>query len=140
ETTSKIIVGSQVWVEDSSVAWIDGEVIKINGTETEIKTSDGNTVVTKISKVHPKETDYPDGGVDDMTKLSYLHEPGVLHNLSVRYQQDQIYTYTGNILIAINPFQNLSHLYDGDIMEKYKGAQFGALSPHIFAIAETAFR
>ncbi|MFS7902630.1 putative myosin ATPase [Helianthus anomalus] len=91
DTTRKIAVGSHVWVEDSSVAWIDGEVLKINGSETEIQTTDGKKVVAKLSKVHPKEMDYPEGGVDDMTKLSYLHEPGVLHNLSVRYQQDKIY-------------------------------------------------
>ncbi|KAL8259044.1 hypothetical protein R6Q59_026997 [Mikania micrantha] len=139
EGTEKITVGSQVWVENSLVAWIDGEVLKIEGTETEIRTVDGKKVVTKLSKVYPKEMDYPDGGVDDMTKLSYLHEPGVLHNLSVRYQRDKIYTYTGNILIAVNPFQSLPHLYDAHMMEKYKGAQFGTLSPHVFAIAEIAF-
>lgn len=49
-------------------------------------------------------------------------------------------TYTGSILIAINPFQKLSHLYDGHMMEQYKGAPFGELSPHVFAIADVAFR
>lgn len=37
--------------------------------------------------------------------LSFLHEPGVLGNLSTRYSQQQIYTYTGSILIALNPFR-----------------------------------
>lgn len=49
-------------------------------------------------------------------------------------------TYTGSILIAINPFQKLNHLYDGHMMEQYKGAPFGELSPHVFAIADVAFR
>nr|KAJ0189306.1 hypothetical protein LSAT_V11C800425940 [Lactuca sativa] len=49
-------------------------------------------------------------------------------------------TYTGNILIAINPFQRLSHLYETHMMEQYKGAPFGELSPHVFAIADVAFR
>jgi myosin-5 len=31
------------------------------------------------------------GGVDDMTKLSYLHEPGVLQNLAIRYELNEIY-------------------------------------------------
>ncbi|XP_024973824.1 myosin-9 [Cynara cardunculus var. scolymus] len=140
DITEKITVGSQVWVENPSVAWIDGEVLKIDGKEAEIQTTDGKKVVMQLSKVYPKELDTPDGGVDDMTKLSYLHEPGVLHNISIRYQRDKIYTYTGNILIAVNPFQSLPHLYDAHMMEKYKGAQFGALSPHVFAIAEFAFR
>lgn len=49
-------------------------------------------------------------------------------------------TYTGNILIAINPFQRLTHLYETHMMEQYKGAPLGELSPHVFAIADVAFR
>ncbi|KAH9602781.1 hypothetical protein KSS87_023068 [Heliosperma pusillum] len=82
----------------------------------------------------------PDGGVDDMTKLSYLHEPGVLQNLATRYSLNEIYTYTGNILIAVNPFQRLPHIYDIQMMDHYKGAPLGELSPHVFAIADVAFR
>ncbi|KAL0333731.1 UNVERIFIED_CONTAM: Myosin-17 [Sesamum angustifolium] len=96
-------------------------------------------VVTNISKVFPKDTEAPPGGVDDMTKLSYLHEPGVLQNLAARYELNEIYTYTGNILIAINPFQRLPHLYDTHMMEQYKGAALGELSPHVFAIADVAY-
>jgi myosin heavy subunit len=49
-------------------------------------------------------------------------------------------TYTGNILIAINPFQRLPHLYDTHMMEQYKGAALGELSPHVFAVADVAYR
>lgn len=48
-------------------------------------------VVTNMSKVFPKDNEAPPGGVDDMTKLSYLHEPGVLHNLATRYELNEIY-------------------------------------------------
>jgi len=41
--------------------------------------------------VFPKDTETPPGGVDDMTKLSYLHEPGVLQNLATRYELNEIY-------------------------------------------------
>ncbi|KAF5481783.1 hypothetical protein F2P56_002408, partial [Juglans regia] len=135
-----IIVGSHVWAEDPSLAWIDGEVFRINGEEVHVQTTNGKTVVTNISKVFPKDTEAPPGGVDDMTKLSYLHEPGVLHNLATRYELNEIYTYTGNILIAVNPFQRLPHLYDTHMMEQYKGAAFGELSPHVFAVADVAYR
>ncbi|GJV21300.1 myosin-11 isoform X1 [Tanacetum coccineum] len=98
------------------------------------------TVVAKLSNVYPKDMEAPAGGVDDMTKLSYLHEPGVLQNLRTRYELNEIYTYTGNILIAINPFQKLPHLYDKHMMEEYKGAPFGELSPHVFAVADVSYR
>ncbi|GAU33165.1 hypothetical protein TSUD_206240 [Trifolium subterraneum] len=135
-----IIVGSHVWVEDPALAWIGGEVTKINGEEVHVRTGDGKTVVKSISKVFPKDNEAPPGGVDDMTKLSYLHEPGVLNNLATRYELNEIYTYTGNILIAINPFQRLPHLYDTHMMQQYKGAAFGELSPHVFAVADVAYR
>ncbi|KAF4387032.1 hypothetical protein G4B88_024604 [Cannabis sativa] len=75
-----------------------------------------------------------------MTKLAYLHEPGVLDNLRSRYDINEIYTYTGNILIAVNPFCRLPHLYDSHMMAQYKGAAFGELSPHPFAVADAAYR
>lgn len=43
----------------------------------------------------------------DMTDLVFLHEPGVLANLKQRYSSNAIYTYTGSILIAVNPFKAL---------------------------------
>ncbi|VFQ96511.1 unnamed protein product [Cuscuta campestris] len=139
-TSVNIIVGSHVWIEDPHVAWLDGEVHKINGDQIEILTSDGNKVVRKLLEVSPKDVEAPAGGVDDMTKLSYLHEPGVLQNLKSRYELNEIYTYTGNILIAINPFQKLPHLYTAHMMQQYKGAPLGELSPHVFAVADVAYR
>ncbi|XVE89949.1 hypothetical protein DITRI_Ditri20bG0037300 [Diplodiscus trichospermus] len=139
-TPVNIIVGSHVWVEDPDEAWIDGQVTKINGKEAEIETSNGKKVTANLSKIYPKDMEAPAGGVDDMTKLSYLHEPGVLQNLKIRYELNEIYTYTGNILIAINPFQRLPHIYDAHMMQQYKGAPFGELSPHVFAVADVAYR
>ena len=49
-------------------------------------------------------------------------------------------TYTGEILIAVNPFRRLPHLYDNHMMQQYKGAGFGELSPHPFAVADAAYR
>ncbi|XP_042449136.1 myosin-6-like [Zingiber officinale] len=135
-----IVVGSQVWVEDPDEAWIDGEVLEAKGDEIKICCTSGKMVTANISSVHPKDPEASPCGVDDMTKLAYLHEPGVLQNLRSRYDMNEIYTYTGNILIAVNPFRRLNHLYDSHMMEQYKGAAFGELSPHPFAVADVAFR
>ncbi|KAF3436048.1 hypothetical protein FNV43_RR23140 [Rhamnella rubrinervis] len=134
------VVGSLVWVEDADVTWIDGEVVEVNGEEIKVLSTSGKTVVVKASNVYPKDAEAPPCGVDDMTKLAYLHEPGVLDNLRSRYDINEIYTYTGNILIAVNPFTRLPHLYDSHMMQQYKGAAFGELSPHPFAVADAAYR
>ncbi|XP_023156085.1 myosin-11 isoform X10 [Zea mays] len=138
--TLKIVVGSHIWLEDKDLVWIDGEVFRTEGQNVHVHTTNGKTVTVSISDIHPKDTEVPSDGIDDMTRLSYLHEPGVLNNLAVRYAKNIIYTYTGNILIAINPFQSLPHLSEPRTMEKYKGANFGELDPHVFAIADVSYR
>ncbi|KAF5765580.1 putative myosin ATPase [Helianthus annuus] len=124
-----------VHLRDQTLSWIKSiieQMVIANGGK--------KAVVAKLSNVYRKDTEAPAGGVDHMTKLSYLHEPGVLQNLRIRYELNEIYTYTGNILIAINPFQKVPHLYDGHMKEEYKGALFGELSPHVFAVANAFYR
>ncbi|KAK4410989.1 Myosin-12 [Sesamum angolense] len=90
-TPVNIIVGSHVWAEDPEVAWIDGEVTEIKGTDATIATTNGKSILATISSIYPKDTEAPPAGVDDMTKLAYLHEPGVLHNLASRFALNEIY-------------------------------------------------
>ncbi|KAB1208662.1 Myosin-6 [Morella rubra] len=133
-------VGALVWVEDPDEAWLEGEIVEVIGEEIKVLCTSGKTVVVKSANVYPKDSEAPTCGVDDMTKLAYLHEPGVLDNLRSRYDINEIYTYTGSILIAVNPFRRLPHLYDSHMMAQYKGAGFGELSPHPFAVADAAYR
>lgn len=77
---------------------------------------------------------------EDLTSLSYLNEPAVLHAIRMRYGQLQIYTYSGIVLIATNPFQRIDSLYTTDIIQAYSGKRRGELEPHLFAIAEDSYR
>lgn len=139
-TERNIIAGMKVWVEDKELAWVDGEVIKVEKGQASVLTSKGRKVFTPFSKIHPRDLDTQPGGVDDMTKLAYLNEPNVLYNLASRYELNDIYTYTGNILIAVNPFTKLPHLYDVNMMEQYREVPFGQLNPHVFAVADASYR
>ena len=59
-------------------------------------------------------------GENDLTSLSYLHEPAVLHNLAVRFIENQaIYTYCGIVLVAINPYEELP-IYGNDTIGMYR--------------------
>ncbi|CAJ0939032.1 unnamed protein product, partial [Ranitomeya imitator] len=79
-------------------------------------------------------------GENDLTALSYLHEPAVLHNLKVRFIDSKlIYTYCGIVLVAINPYEQLP-IYGADIINAYSGQNMGDMDPHIFAVAEEAYK
>ncbi|KAF8978491.1 Myosin type-2 heavy chain 1 [Entomortierella lignicola] len=78
-------------------------------------------------------------GTEDLTNLSYLNEPAVLSNIKTRYSHCNIYTYSGIVLIAANPFARVN-LYTQDIIQAYSGRRRGELEPHLFAIAEDAYR
>ncbi|XP_068032179.1 unconventional myosin-Vb [Anomalospiza imberbis] len=78
-------------------------------------------------------------GQNDLTALSYLHEPAVLHNLKVRFlESNHIYTYCGIVLVAINPYEQLP-IYEQDVIYAYSGQNIGDMDPHIFAVAEEAY-
>ncbi|PON73111.1 Myosin head motor domain containing protein [Parasponia andersonii] len=135
--------GSKVWVEDRNLAWLAAEVIDYGAKQVQLLSVSGKKILISPEKVFPRDADEEEhGGVDDMTKLTYLNEPGVLYNLQRRYALNDIYvgTYTGSILIAVNPFTKLPHLYNVHMMEQYKGAPFGELSPHVFAVADASYR
>lgn len=67
----------------------------------------------------------PIGLVHDLIHLTHLHEPAILHSLRLRYDGDVIYTSTGPILIAINPFKKMENLYGESVMEEYRRAGEG---------------
>ncbi|KAK8581891.1 hypothetical protein V6N13_144886 [Hibiscus sabdariffa] len=134
--------GAKVWVEDKNLAWIAAEITDFRTKQVLVQAASGKTVLALPEKLFPRDADEEEehGGVDDMTKLTYLNEPGVLYNLQRRYALNDIYAYTGSILIAVNPFTKLPHLYNVHMMEQYKGAPFGELSPHVFAVADVSYR
>ncbi|WVZ73418.1 hypothetical protein U9M48_021725 [Paspalum notatum var. saurae] len=134
--------GSKVWVEEKGEGWVEAEVAEAKERAVVVLTSLRKKITVSPDKLLPRDTDEDLGGghVDDMTKLTYLNEPGVLYNLKKRYALNEIYTYTGSILIAVNPFTRLPHLYNEYMMEQYKGVRLGELSPHVFAVADASYR
>ncbi|ETN13369.1 hypothetical protein PPTG_08220 [Phytophthora nicotianae INRA-310] len=83
--------------------------------------------------------------VQDLTKLVHLHEPAILQVLRRRFFHGEIYTSTGQILVAMNPFRRLS-LYSDDIKDQYYDlggnaqADKSTIAPHVYSVADQAFR
>jgi myosin V len=79
-------------------------------------------------------------GVEDMCALNYLHEPAILANLRQRFFSKLPYTVTGEICIAVNPYQWLD-IYNERISEQYGAAlKKSDLPPHPFATSAAAYR
>uniref|UniRef100_A0A4W4HPR7 Myosin motor domain-containing protein n=1 Tax=Electrophorus electricus TaxID=8005 RepID=A0A4W4HPR7_ELEEL len=78
---------------------------------------------------------------DDLTKVNPLTPTIVLKCLQARYGARVFYTRAGCTLVALNPFQPVLDLYSLDVMHKYHAAaQPQDLKPHIFIVAEEAYR
>jgi myosin V len=102
-----------------------------------VRTEDGALVEAQASECCLQNE--RDDTVDDLVRSDFLHEPGILHTLRVRYGMDSIYTYSGQILIAANPHKRLPYIYGPRMMAQYRGVPLGELSPHVYAIAEAAY-
>ncbi|TRY60838.1 hypothetical protein DNTS_026778 [Danionella cerebrum] len=76
---------------------------------------------------------------EDLANLSELDEKSLLEVLTGRFRHDCIYTYIGDILVAVNPFKYLS-IYEKQVSEQYKCHEKKALPPHIFAVADRAYQ
>ena len=63
----------------------------------------------------------------------------MLQAIKLRYMQNEIYTYSGIVLIAANPFARVDSLYVPGMVQVYAGKQRSYGAPHLFAIAEEAF-
>ncbi len=87
-------MSSVVFIPHETFVWVSGEVVKDVDSkgQIEIKYNDDalpnerGTKVINLKKfglpsLPQQNTDIPVAGVEDMTKLNYLHEPSILDNL-----------------------------------------------------------
>ena len=109
-----------VLVEASTLGNADHPDIKLRNLPTSYQLTGGDPEAAVIASPSTKVDDSVVGGVHDLIGLTHLHEPAILHALRLRYDSDIIYTSTGPILIAINPFQRMDDLYSGEVMEQYR--------------------
>ncbi|XP_015707984.1 unconventional myosin-VIIa isoform X4 [Coturnix japonica] len=142
--------GDYVWMDLKTGREFDvpiGAVVKLcDSGQIQVVDDEGNEHwispqnATHIKPMHPTSIH----GVEDMIRLGDLNEAGILRNLLIRYREHLIYTncggrtYTGSILVAVNPYQLLP-IYSPEQIRLYTNKKIGEMPPHIFAIADNCY-
>jgi myosin heavy subunit len=121
--------GTHVWCTadpKGDEAWLLAEVLKKKEDEIELQQVDKkDNIFTRPIEVLDEESgarkfkgvelsnnklsdqDRAEGKDNDLITLPHLHEPAILHAIAERFFHGKIYTWTGPVLIAVNPFQRL---------------------------------
>ncbi|TKA31004.1 hypothetical protein B0A50_01972 [Salinomyces thailandicus] len=149
-------VGTKAWQPDPTEGWVasevsekkvDGDLVTLvfaleNGETKSVETTlsamqaeDNANTSTLPPLMNPSILE----ASDDLTNLSHLNEPAVLQAIKLRYAQKEIYTYSGIVLIATNPFARVDSLYVPGMVQIYAGKHRASQAPHLFAIAEESF-
>ncbi|KAF2768695.1 hypothetical protein EJ03DRAFT_113460 [Teratosphaeria nubilosa] len=150
-------VGSKAWQPDPTEGWVASEVTekRVEGDKVtlvfSLESGETKTLETTLQALESENANSSNASLpplmnpamleasDDLTNLSHLNEPAVLQAIKLRYAQKEIYTYSGIVLIATNPFARVDSLYVPGMVQVYTGKQRTSQAPHLFAIAEEAF-
>ncbi|KAF5916099.1 hypothetical protein HPG69_003173 [Diceros bicornis minor] len=55
------------------------------------------------------------------------------------FEKGRIYTFIGEVVVSVNPYKSLN-IYGRDTVEQYKGRELYERPPHLFAIADAAYK
>lgn len=143
--------GTLIWIKHEEEVWVQAEIVTSNDKEVIVKTNedpDARVVLKPSEPIFLRTSDvFTSEGLsvlDDLTQLTHLHEPAVLSSLQIRFDIDKIYTFTGPILIALNPFKHIPGLYDEEVLRGFiqssPAKTVAATKPHVFNTSHSAYR
>jgi hypothetical protein len=119
----------------------DGEqVLGVSETEYKLKLKGGGQQSVDRGKVQVFYRNPPElEAADNLLSLPNLDEANILHSLRVRYWKGLVYSYSGKILLAVNPWRKVG-IYDKQHLQRFLAATTQGTEPHIFATAAQAYR
>ncbi|KAJ1491717.1 P-loop containing nucleoside triphosphate hydrolase protein, partial [Baffinella frigidus] len=145
---------ARVWLSRSRDQWEGVQAVHRSDSEVQIVNTVGESETLQLADVsvlprNPPHLEHLE--VQDLVHLQFLNAPSILYNLKMRFEAEeaQVYTATGPILIAINPWRDVPLLYDRPRMDSYAESYLRDLSrdadalplpPHIFKVADSAYR
>ncbi|KAF1335305.1 Myosin-like protein, partial [Globisporangium splendens] len=158
-----IVQGVQCYVPDKEEVWLLSEIIEYNERTKEVTiqaTLDSGESERRVVDLKDPDTiravagptateieslpvailqDNP-SGVEDMRLLRYLNEPSILFNLKQRFEASKPYTYTNEIVIAVNPYKWIENIYGDNLHEPYLRKPRDSLPPHVYSTSTAAYK
>jgi len=167
------MVAGYVFLKDPDYAWIPAKLVKSSGNVADVEIPqysdensticDGGKTAKKVIEAEVDLTDYNKGvlpmqNVDDngkmlsfpdMVELPFLHEAAILYNLKQRHANSKPYTRTGDIIIAVNPFQWFTSIYTEKVRANYsnklvwedhEGDVRKLVEPHVYEISSLSYK
>ncbi|CEG45057.1 myosinlike protein [Plasmopara halstedii] len=158
-----IVPGVQCYIPDKDEVWLLSEIVDYNDRRKEVTitafldSGDSEQRIVDLKNpdviravAGPTATeveslpiailhDNPEG-VEDMRLLRYLNEPSILFNLKQRFTASKPYTYTNEIVIAVNPYKWIDNLYGDHLHEQYLKKPRDSLPPHVYSTSTAAFK
>lgn len=162
-----------VFLKDPEYAWIPAKLIRSSGNVADVEIPeyadeqsticDGGRTAKKMIDAEVDLSDYNSGvlpmqNVDengrmkvypDMVELPFLHEAAILYNLKKRHLENHPYTRTGDIIIAVNPFQWFKKIYTESVRANYanklvwedhEGDPRKLVEPHVYEISALSYK
>ncbi|XP_007956076.1 unconventional myosin-Ig [Orycteropus afer afer] len=78
-------------------------------------------------------------GKPDFVLLDEVTMEDFMTNLKLRFEKGHIYTYIGEVLVSVNPYQELP-LYGPETINQYQGRELYERPPHLYAVANAAYK
>ncbi|XP_019384614.1 PREDICTED: unconventional myosin-Ig [Crocodylus porosus] len=78
-------------------------------------------------------------GKSDFVLLDEVTMEEFLANLKLRFEKGRIYTYIGEVVVSVNPYRG-TELYGRDVIEQYRGRELYERPPHLYAVADAAYK
>uniref|UniRef100_A0A8C3XKD8 Myosin IG n=1 Tax=Chelydra serpentina TaxID=8475 RepID=A0A8C3XKD8_CHESE len=78
-------------------------------------------------------------GKADFVLLDQVTMEHFMENLKLRFEMGRIYTYIGEVVVSMNPYKQ-TQLYGKDVIEQYQGRELYERPPHLYAVADAAYK
>ena len=130
-----------IWVPSETDAWDAVHMVGSDGKSVTVRMKNGAEVKIPgdASKFDPVTAEALEEDCENLVELESFGEGIILHHIRKRFLDDVIYTFVGNILIALNPYKPLP-LYELPMIDKIFNLtkEEEALPPHVFSIGSLA--